>query len=172
MIGIVDDHNRKLHLGHGYSCHVCVLRPVSRGRVRLASPDPAAPPSIDPGFLIEQADVDTLVKGFKAVRRILEAPAFAPYRGTELYTEGVTDDTAIEAWIRRRADSLYHPVGTCRMGPDAMAVVDRALQVRGVEGLRVVDASVMPTIVSGNTNAPTMMIAERASDLIRGLVPE
>ncbi len=167
VIGIVDDHNRKLHLGHGYSCHVCVLRPKSRGTVRLAGVDPFAAPLIDPGFLAAEEDLDTLMRGYKIAKRILEAPALAPYRGRELYTAAVNTDDEIRAVIRTRADTLYHPVGSCRMGTDEGAVVDPQLRVRGIERLRVADASVMPAIVSGNTNAPVIMIAEKAADLIR-----
>jgi len=167
VIGIVDDHNRALHLGHGYSCHVCVLRPKSRGSVRLASADPFAAPLIDPNFLAAEDDLETLVRGYKMTKRILEAQAFAPYRGRELYTARARTDDEIRAVIRARADTVYHPAGTCRMGGDENAVVDPTLRVRGLEGLRVADASIMPTLVSGNTNAPTIMIGEKAADLIR-----
>ena len=167
VIGIVDDHMRKLHLGNGYSCHVCVLHPKSRGQVRLAGPDARAAPLIDPNFLAEPEDLETLVRGFKITRRIMEAPALAPFRGRELYTAGVTSDDGIRAAIRARADTIYHPVGSCRMGIDEDAVVDPRLRVRGLEGLRVADASVMPTITSGNTNAPAIMIGEKAAGLIR-----
>ncbi len=167
VIAVVDDHMRKLHLGNGYSCHVCVLRPKSRGHVRLAGPDPLAAPLIDPNFLGDPGDLETLVRGFKITRRILYAPALAPYRGRELYTDGVTSDDGIRAAIRARADTVYHPVGTCRMGVGVGAVVDPQLRVHGLSGLRVADASVMPSITSGNTNAPTIMIGEKAADLMR-----
>jgi choline dehydrogenase-like flavoprotein len=168
-VGIVDDHNRKFHGGHGYSCHVCLLRPKSRGHVGLAGPDPLAAPLIDPNFLAEAEDLEGMVRGFKVMRQILEAPAFAPIRGRELYTAQVRDDDGIRAAIRARADTVYHPVGTCRMGraDDDMAVVDARLKVRGLDGLRVADASVMPSIIGGNTNAPTIMIGERAAAFIR-----
>jgi len=168
VIGIVDDHSRKLHLGYGYSCHVCVLRPQSRGEVALASGDPMAPPAIDPKFLSDHRDLVTLVKAAKMTRDILEAPALAKYRHKEMF--GLHDgmsDTEWESHIRARADTVYHPVGTCRMGVDDLAVVDPQLRVRGLEGLRVVDASVMPKLIGGNTNAPTIMIAEKAADMIR-----
>jgi choline dehydrogenase-like flavoprotein len=170
VIGMVDNHNRTLHLGHGYSLHACVLNPRSRGRLRLASPDARVAPLIDPGFLSDPEDAATLVRAFRVMRRILDAPAFAPCRGRELYTADldVGDDAAVEREIRERADTIYHPVGTCRMGGDQRSVVDPQLRVRGVAGLRVADASVMPALVSGNTNAPTIMIAEKAADLIRG----
>lgn len=167
VIGIVDDHTRKRHFVRGYSSHVCVLRPKSRGTVRLATADPKKAPAIDPRFLSAPEDMATLVRGYKIQRRILEAPAMAPYRGREYYTNGTETDAEIEAWIRKRADTVYHPVGTCRMGKDAGAVVDPTLKVHGVEGLRVVDASVMPTLISGNTNAPCIMIGEKAADLIK-----
>jgi choline dehydrogenase-like flavoprotein len=172
VIGMVDNHNRTYHWGHGMSCHSCPLRPKSRGTLRLASPDVRDAPLIDPRFLSHPDDLETLVRGFKLVRRIFAQPAFAPYDGgnpkRELYHREVRSDDEIRAAIRAHADTIYHPVGTCRMGSDERAVVDPQLRVRGVDGLRVIDASVMPTLVSGNTNAPVVMIAERASDLIRG----
>ncbi len=170
VVGMVDNHNRSFHWGHGMSCHACGLRPASRGRLRLASPDLRIAPLIDPGFLSAEEDFDALVHGFKLVRRIFSQPAFAPFDGAnparELHHGTVTTDTEIRAAIRAHADTIYHPVGTCRMGSDEAAVVDLQLRVRGVQALRVVDASVMPTLLSGNTNAPTVMIAEKAADLI------
>ncbi|TDE39756.1 GMC family oxidoreductase [Antarcticimicrobium sediminis] len=168
VISIVDDHARKLHLGHGFSCHVCALRPFSRGSVTLASDDPLAAPAIDPQFLSDPRDLQTTIKGAKMARAILQAPAMAPYQEKELF--GIRDgmsDAQWESHIRARADTIYHPVGTCKMGVDEMAVVDPQLRLRGMQGLRVVDASVMPTLTGGNTNAPTIMIAERAADMIR-----
>jgi choline dehydrogenase-like flavoprotein len=162
VVGLVDDHARKLHYGYGISCHVAVLRPKSRGRVGLQSADPRAAPRIDPAFLAEADDLATLVAGVRRAREIMEGVPLAPHRGAELFTEG-TGDEALVAQIRRRADTIYHPVGTCRMGSDAMSVVDATLRVHGIEGLSVVDASVMPTLVGGNTNAPTVMIAEKAA---------
>ncbi len=168
VISIVDDHARKLHPGYGYSCHVCVLHPASRGTVTLASADPMAAPLIDPNFLAEDSDLATLIKGAKMTREIMNAPALRPYRHKELFGTGDNmTDAEWEEIIRTRADTIYHPVGTCKMGRDGMAVVDPHLRVHGMEGLRVVDASVMPTVTSGNTNAPTIMIAERAADLIK-----
>jgi choline dehydrogenase-like flavoprotein len=172
LIGMVDNHNRTYHWGHGMSCHSCPLRPKSRGTLRLASRDVHDMPLIDPRFLSHEDDLETMVRGFKLVRRIFAQPVFAPFDGgnpaRELHHGAVRTDDEIRAAIRSHADTIYHPVGTCRMGSDERAVVDPDLRVRGVEGLRVVDASVMPTLVSGNTNAPVVMIAERASDLIRG----
>ncbi|WP_226782794.1 GMC family oxidoreductase [Oceaniglobus trochenteri] len=169
VISIVDDHARKLHLGYGYSCHVCALRPHSRGEVFLQSGDPMAAPGIDPRFLSDPRDLDTTIKAARMTRDILQAPAMGKYRHKELF--GVKDDMPEAEWerhIRARADTIYHPVGTCKMGVDDMAVVDPELKVHGIDGLRVVDASVMPRLIGGNTNAPTIMIAERAADMIRG----
>ena len=168
VIGKLIDHGRKTVFGHGYSCHVCLLQPKSRGRLTLASADPLAAPAIDPAFFAERDDLERLVRGFKLMRGILAQPALAGLRGRELpASAGAVTDEQIEAFIRGHADTIYHPVGTCRMGPGERDVVDAALRVHGVEGLRVVDASIMPTIVSGNTNAPVIMIGEKAADLIR-----
>lgn len=170
VIGLVDDHSRKLHLGFGYSCHVCVLRPHSRGEVGLNDANPLSAPRIDPNFLGDERDASALLKGAKIMRQILEAPALAKYRHKELYPVAGLSDADLMQQIRSRADTIYHPVGTCKMGTDAMAVVDPALKVRGLDGLRVVDASVMPTLIGGNTNAPTIMIAEKAADMMRAAV--
>ena len=174
VIGMVDNHNRTYHWGHGMSCHATALRPASRGTVRLASSDMRDAPLIDPAFLSDASDLETLVRGFKWVRKIFAQPAFANYGGAdvsrELHFSKVHSDDEIRQAIRERADTIYHPVGTCRMGSDDRAVVDTQLRVRGVEGLRVIDASVMPTLISGNTNAPVIMIAEKASDLIKNNV--
>lgn len=167
VIGMVDDHTRKRHLGHGLSLHVCVLRPKSRGSVRIAGGDMRQPPVIDPQFLCAPEDLAGLVRGFKLARRILRAPPFEAFPAEELYTAEVESDSDIEQVIRQRADTIYHPVGTCRMGTDAQAVLDPQLRVWGVDGLRVVDCSVMPTLIGGNTNAPAIMIGEKAAAMIR-----
>ncbi|MGA1288825.1 MAG: GMC family oxidoreductase [Rubrivivax sp.] len=168
VIAKLVDHGRRTVLGHGYSCHVCLLRPRSRGRLTLGSADPMAPPRIDPAFLAEDDDTARLVRGFRQMRHVLGQPALASFGGREHPASAAArSDHEIERYIREHADTIYHPVGTCRMGPGPLDVVDARLRVHGLRGLRVVDASVMPQIVSGNTNAPTIMIAEKAADLIR-----
>lgn len=166
VIGIVDQHLRKLHLADGFSAHICALRPFSRGTVGLTSANPMAPPRIDPGFLSDPRDIETLMKGARMLEKILSAPPLDPWRGRRLYPHDGSD-AALEADIRARADTIYHPVGTCRMGQDDLAVTDPQCRVRGIRGLRVVDASVIPLLIGGNTNAPTIMIAERIADGIR-----
>jgi choline dehydrogenase-like flavoprotein len=169
VIGKLVNHGRKTILGHGFSCHVCVLRPKSRGSVKLASANPADSPLIDPGFMTHPDDMELLVKGVKRMRAIMEAPALSAYRGRELaMSANAKSDEEIKHFIRQTSDTIYHPVGSCKMGTDSLAVVDPELKVRGLQGLRVIDASVMPTLIGGNTNAPTMMIAEKAADLILG----
>jgi choline dehydrogenase-like flavoprotein len=166
--GIVDDHGRKMHAGHGMSIHLSLLKPNSSGRVSLNSGDPLQPPLINPQYLSHADDVARLVAGFKKVRQLFQHEAFASIRRKELHTRGVGNDDAIAGWIRNRSDTLYHPVGTCRMGGagDAMSVVGPDLKVNGIDGLRVADASVMPRIISANTNAAAMMIGWRAGGLI------
>lgn len=166
VVGIVDDHSRRLHRGHGYSLHVCLLRPKSIGTLGLASADPGCAPLIDPRFLDHPDDLEALVDGYKLARRIMDAPAFAPSRLRSLRADAASDEEIREE-LRNRVDTVYHPVGTCKMGIDASAVVDPQLRVRGINGLRVVDASIMPTLIGGNTNAPCIMIGEKAADLIR-----
>jgi choline dehydrogenase-like flavoprotein len=162
------DHGRKLLTGNGYSIHVGLLRPKSRGSVSLASADPLAMPMIDTNFLAERDDVNRLIRGFKLAREIMHQPALTRFGGKESRNSArAQSDAQIEAFVRAHADCAYHPVGTCRMGTGPQDVVDDQLRVKGVEGLRVVDASIMPNIVSGNTNAPTIMIAEKAADLIK-----
>ena len=155
--------------GHGFWLGALCLRPESRGRITLQSADPVDEPAIDPQYLSEDEDLGILLDGLKLIREILEAEPFDDYRGEEVSpgSEVHSDEQLIEH-IRETAHSLYHPVGTCKMGSDDMAVVDDRLAVHGVDGLRVVDASVMPTITSGNTDAPTTMIAEKAANYILG----
>ncbi len=146
---------------------ICPVRPDSRGNVMAKSADPLVRPVIRPNYLSAPADIETLLAGIEVARRIAHAPAFDPFRGREYWPgDGVTSRDAMLAAIRDWAETIYHPVGTCRMGADPRSVLTPDLRVRGVEGLRVVDASVMPTLVSGNTNVPAMMIAEKASDMI------
>ncbi|WP_084451608.1 GMC family oxidoreductase [Roseateles chitosanitabidus] len=167
VVALVEDHARKLRLGHGLSCHVCLLRPRSRGTLSLASADPLAAPRIDPAFLQDPEDVRELIEGYRLTRDLMRAPSMQAFWRKELWSLGVDSDADIEALLRRRVDTVYHPVGSCRMGGDAMAVVDASLKVHGIDGLRVVDASIMPSVVSGNTNAPAVMIGEKAAAMIR-----
>ena len=166
---IVDNHTRNPHLGHGYTLHTTLMRPQSRGSVTLQSADPDQAPRIDPGFFSHPDDMAVSIKGARLGFEILEAQALASYRGKRLHQFDVNDDAAMEKFLRNNCDTEYHPVGTCKMGPesDPMAVVDAQLRVRGIQNLRVVDASIMPKLVSGNTNAPTMVIGEKAADIIR-----
>jgi len=166
-MGMADNHGRTRHLGHGFGCHVCLLRPKSRGTVMLGSADPAAAPRIDPKFYDHPDDIEVMVKGFKITRRIMDAEPLARWRTAEMYSEKVRSDDDIRMILRSRSDTVYHPVGTARMGTDAQAVVDPQLRVAGVERLRVVDASIMPTLIGGNTNAPSIMIGEKAAAMIR-----
>jgi choline dehydrogenase len=154
-------------LRYAYSLHVCVLRPKSRGTITLASADALAPPRIQPNYCADAADFEKLVAGFRQARAILAQPALAPHRSAELDPgPAVEDDAAIRDWVRRNAETIYHPVGTCKMGVDELAVVDPQLRVRGLGGLRVVDASIMPTLIGGNTNAATTMIGEKGAAMI------
>ena len=156
-----------LHPFSGISCPLIVLRPESRGTVRIKSADPKAAPAIAPRYLSAAKDRDALVAGLRALRSILAAPALSAFIEAE-HDPGpacASDDDLLD-FARRKGSTVYHPTSTCRMGSDALAVVDQRLRVRGIEGLRVVDASIMPDLMSGNTNAPTIMIAEKASDMI------
>jgi len=171
---LFDDSGRALRINQvaGYSCHVCVLRPKSRGTVTLASPDPAHAPIIDHKFFTDPADLKTLVAGVRLARKILAAPAFDAYRIEEIHPgTHVETDEDIALACREKLGIVYHPVSTSKMGTDEMAVVDPQLRVHGLQGLRVVDASIMPTLTGGNTNGPTIMIAEKAADIIRNKAP-
>jgi len=167
VIAALEDHGRADVKAHGYSGHVCVLRPESTGTVRLASTDARDAPLIDPRFLADRRDVDLLIKGVRAMYRILQTPPMTRYQGRDRHPVDLNDDDAIEALIRARSDTIYHPVGTARMGSDELAVCDSRLRVRGVDGLYIADASIMPKLISGNTNAPSMMIGERCADFIK-----
>jgi choline dehydrogenase-like flavoprotein len=169
VVAVVEDHARKLRWGRGMTCHVCVLKPKSRGTLKLASSDPLADPLIDPAFLAEPEDLETLVAGVKLTQRLMNAPSLRAHWTHELFgSDAAKSDEEIRAFLRRRVDTVYHPVGACAMGPDAKtAVVDASLCVHGAEALRVVDASIMPEVVAGNTNAPVIMIAEKAAEMIK-----
>ncbi|HEX5628958.1 MAG TPA: choline dehydrogenase [Usitatibacteraceae bacterium] len=157
----------KPHPFSGFTLSVCQLRPGSRGTVRIRSADPFEPPAMVPNYLSTQEDRRCAVEAVKFARRLAATAAVAPYVREEYKPgPGVGSDAEVLDWCRGNGATIFHPSGTCRMGSDAMAVVDSGLRVSGVSGLRVVDCSVMPTLVSGNTNAPVAMIAERASDLI------
>ena len=168
VIAKLVDHGRKTVLGHGFSGHVCVLRPQSRGSVTLASGDPFAAPLIDPNFFDHPDDMQRLVRGFRLMRDVMNQPALTRLGGKELArSANATSDADIEQFIRTYGDTIYHPVGTCRMGSGTLDVVGADLRIHGLEGIRVVDASMMPRIIGGNTNAPVIMVAEKASDMIK-----
>jgi choline dehydrogenase len=171
VLAIMRDHGKERAGEDGFSLHLCQLRPESRGRIALASADPLADPLIFANYLASPEDRRVMRECVKIGRDVVSQAALDPYRADELAPgKDVRSDAEIDAWVRRTAETIYHPVGTCKMGADGdpTAVVDAELKVRGLEGLRVVDASVMPTLVGSNTNAPTIMIAEKAADLIRG----
>ncbi len=168
MVGMKES-ARTLPQRHGFMCHVSVLRAATRGTLELASADPLAKPVMRPAFLEDRRDVDTLRVALEEARRIASQPALARYAGREIFPgNDLRSDAELEQFIRSTCSTTYHPVGTCKMGPsrDPMAVVDPALRVHGVEGLRVADASIMPNIIGGNTAAPSMMIGERAAAFI------
>ena len=169
---LVEDHGRSKGKMHAYQAHAGTMRPLSRGWIELRSADPTQHPLIEPNYLAEERDRRDLRTCVRLTREIFAQAAFDPYRGRELRPGAqVTDDAGIDAFVRAKADSAYHPCCTCRMGTDPDAVVDPECRVRGLDGLRVVDASIMPSMVSGNLNAPTIMLAEKAADLIRGAAP-
>ena len=163
----VKDHGRQFVYGNGLSCHVCLLRPKSRGEVTLNSNDPKDPPKIDPRFLSAQADVDLLVTGYKKMMEIMNTEPLKEHTKNNLRPVDLSSDEKIEEAIREEADTVYHPVGTCKMGTDEMSVVNHELKVHALDNVRVVDASIMPTLIGGNTNAPTIMIGEKAADMIK-----
>ncbi len=169
IVGIGDDHGRKQHLGHGYSAHLLLARPKSVGEVRLASPDTRVPPLIDPRYFSHPYDMETLVKGTQIALDIMNSSPFDRYRGDMLVPYDRDDPRQIEETLRDHADTEYHVCGTCRMGPDddPMAVVDAELRVRGIDGLRIADASVMPCVTSNNIHAAVIMIGEKCADMIR-----
>ena len=163
------DHARVKADRHGFTVHVCQLRPKSRGHVGLRSADPADPARIQPNYLASEYDRQVMRDATRLAREIVAQEALAPYRGPEFWPgEDKQSDADIDAWIRETAETIYHPVGTAKMGHDNLAVVDERCRVHGVAGLRVIDASVMPTLIGGNTNAPTIMIAEKIADDLRG----
>ena len=158
-----------LPLGHGFALSVVNLYPRSRGDVRLASSNPRTAPRVNPNLLADPGDLAPMLRGIHLARALCDTPAFAPYRATEVRPgRSARSDGELLAYVRQAAATAHHPVGGCRMGIDSLAVVDPELRVRGVDGLRVVDAAVFPGIVGGNTNAPVVMVAEKAADLITG----
>ena len=166
-----DSHGRSgINPNHGFSCIVYGCRPQSRGHLTLKSTDPADAPLLYPNYLSAEQDIVDLRNGFRETRRVFMQAAFDDYRGEQLKPGpdvNVDNDEDLDQWIRASAETLYHPVGTCKMGSDEMAVTNEHGQVHGIEGLRVVDASLMPTLIGGNTNAPVIMMAEKISDHIR-----
>ncbi|TCB76440.1 GMC family oxidoreductase N-terminal domain-containing protein [Acinetobacter sp. ANC 4177] len=167
VMALVDDHARKFHASHGLSCHVCLLNPRSRGSIPLSGNKITDPLKIDPNFLGDAGDVEDLVQGYKLTQQLMQSPFLSELYKQDLFTADVHTDDDIRNILRARVDTVYHPVGSCKMGIDEMAVVDPELRVYGISQLRVIDASIMPTVVNGNTNAPVVMIAEKAVDLIR-----
>jgi choline dehydrogenase len=164
------DHAKVDPTEDGYTVHACQLRPESRGTVEITSGDPLAAPAIDPNYLATEEDRRAMRQSVRMVREVCAQAALAPYTGDEFMPgQGVQSDADIDAFIREKGETIYHPVGTVAMGTNPDSPLDGDLRVRGITGLRVVDASVMPTLIGGNTNAPTLMIAERAADLILGI---
>ena len=167
VIAVVDNHARTMHTGHGISCHVCLLNPRARGSVKLSGKNVDDPLLIDFKFLEDEQDLQDMVDGYKVTQKLMNAPALNEKIKEDMFTANVKSDDEIREVLRQRVDTVYHPVGSCKMGVDEMAVVDPELKVYGIDGLRVIDASIMPTVVNGNTNAPAIMIAEKAVDMIR-----
>ena len=165
---VKDPKRRKLHAFPAMTAACYQLRPESRGSIHIRSSDPAEPPAIRFNFLSDPLDRATLVAGVGLMRRIVAAPPMDPFRGEEISPGAAVDGAAeIESWIRENSETAYHPIGTCRMGPGADAVVDDRLKVHGLDGLRVADASIFPTMPSGNTNAPSIMVGEKCADMMR-----
>jgi choline dehydrogenase-like flavoprotein len=165
--GMVVDHGRQQLWGTGISCHTCLLRPKSRGEVTLNSSSAFEDPKIDPKFLSHPDDVRDMIAGYKKMMKVMNKAPLSKYTSKHVLNPiDLDDDEDIEKAIRSEADTVYHPVGTCKMGSDDMSVVNKDLVVHKVSNLRVVDASIMPTLIGGNTNAPTIMIGEKASDII------
>ena len=151
----------------GMTCYAHPMRPESKGHVHIAAADPRRPPAINFNFLSAPIDAELTVRAVRIARAIMTAPAMADLQVTEIAPGAArTTDDEILDWVKKAAETTYHPVGTCKMGSDAMAVVDDQLRVRGIDGLRVADASIMPTLTSGNTNAPSIMIGEKAADMV------
>ena len=174
-VAMQDVHGRDGVLGdHGFSSIVYACRPQSRGRIGLRSAQATDAPAIYPNYFSAEQDLIDTRNGFRETRRVFLQPAFDPYRGEQLKPSAevnVDDDAELDAWIKATAETLYHPVGTCKMGNDPLAVTNEQGQVHGLSGLRVVDASLMPTLIAGNTNAPTIMMAEKISDHVLGKIP-
>jgi choline dehydrogenase len=164
---LLEDHGRTRPAGQGFTVHACALRPESRGEIALASNDPLAKALMRPNYLASDSDLKIMLDGLRMARAVFSAPALASYTAKEFLPGAeMQSEAELIQFIRRKAETIYHPVGSCKMGSDAMAVVDSQLRVHGAQGLRVVDASIMPTLIGGNTNAPTIMIAEKAADAI------
>jgi choline dehydrogenase len=151
----------------GVTCYAHPMRPESRGHIHITSADPLRPPAINFNFLSSPIDAELTVRAVRIACAVMHAPAMAPLQVTEIApgSERTTDDAILD-WVKRAAETTYHPVGTCKMGGDPMAVVDHRLRVHGIDGLRVADASIMPVLTSGNTNAPSIMIGEKAADMV------
>ncbi|HEY2444763.1 MAG TPA: choline dehydrogenase [Rhizomicrobium sp.] len=171
IAALMFDHTRKKADRHGFMAHVCALRPQSRGYVTIGSADPLAPPIIQPDYLAAEEDLRSLREGVRLVREVFAQPAFDRFRGRELMPGPIRNQMEMDLFIRQTAETIYHPAGSVKMGQDDDSVVDSTLKVHGIDALRVVDASIMPDLVSGNTNAPTIMIAEKGADMILGRLP-
>ena len=166
---MLDDHGRNILPGRGLTIHACPLRPYSRGEIRLKSLDPAQAPAIQPNYLQDPRDLDLMLECVRTSKELFMQPAFDSVREGFIFPEeSVSSKDAQIDFIRRKAETIYHPAGTCKMGSDAMAVVDSELKVHGIENLRVADASIMPNLISGNTNAPAIMIGEKCADMVLG----